>query len=100
MSEDKKQSEDNSYIDSKLSIIEQRLDILHQSIIDMNSAIDMLVRFSMTAKAFMELSILQGMIDPNELNNLASQYEKTYSDNLNIPETNTEYKSKFAKNIF
>jgi len=100
MSEDKKQSEDNSYIDSKFSIIEQRLDILHQSIIDMNSAIDILVRFSMTAKAFMELSILQGMIDPNELNNLASQYETTYSDNLNIPETDREYKSKFAKNIF
>lgn len=100
MSEDKKQSEDNSYIESKFSIIEQRLDILHQSVIDMNSAIDMLVRFSMTAKAFMELSILQGMIDPNELNNLASHYETTYNDNLNIPETDTEYKYKFAKNIF
>ncbi len=100
MSEDKKQSEENSYIDAKVSIIEQRLDILHQSILDMNSAVDMIVRFSITAKAFMELSILQGMIDPYELNNLASHYETTYSDNLNIPKTDKEYKSKFAKNIF
>lgn len=100
MSKDKKQSEDNIYIDAKFAIIEQRLDILHQSIIDMNKAVDMLVRFSMTAKAFMELSILQGMIDPDELNRLASQYETAYSDKLNIPKTDAEYKSKFESNIF
>ena len=100
MSDDKKLSTDNSYIDAKLSLIEERLDILHHSILDMNGAVDMIVRFSMTAKAFMELSIIQGMIDPNELNKLASQYETAYSDKLNIPETDKEYKSKFEKNIF
>jgi len=100
MSEEKKQKEDNSYIDTKFSIIEQRLDILHQSIIDMNSATDLLVRFSMMAKAFMELSISQGMIDPNELNKLASHYEAAYSANLNMPKTDGEYKSNFEKNIY
>lgn len=100
MSEDKRQSAEYSHIESKMSVIEQRLDIIHESIIDINSAIDMLVRFSMTAKAFMELSISQGIIDPNELKNLSANYENTYSDNLNIPQTESEYKSKFAKYIF
>lgn len=100
MSKDRKESDEYSSIDSKISVIEQRLDIIHESIIDMNSAIDMLVRFSMTAKAFMELSISQGIIDPNELNNLASHYEITYSDNLNIPQKDSEYMSKFAKYMF
>lgn len=100
MSEDKKQSSDNSHIDAKLSLIEERLDILHHSILDMNSAVDMIVRFSMTTKAFMELSILQGMIDPDELNKLATHYETTYSDKLTMPETDKEYKPKFEKHIF
>lgn len=100
MSEDKKQNDRNSYLESKISVIEQRLDIIHESIIDLNSAIDMLVRFSMTAKAFMELSISQGIIDPNELNNLASNYEINYSNKLNIPQSDTEYKSKFEKHLY
>ena len=66
----------------------------------MNNAIDMLVRFSMTAKAFMELSISQGMIDPDELNKLASKYETTYSDNLNIADIETEFISKFSRNLY
>ena len=100
MSDDKTVNEDIIFIKTKIAEFEQRLDILHESIRDMNSAIDMLVRFSMTAKAFMELSISQGIIDPNELNNLASQYEMTYSDNLNIPETDSAYKPKFTKNVY
>ena len=100
MSDDRIQNEDIIFIKTKISEFEQRLDILHESIRNMNSAIDMLVRFSMTAKAFIELSISQGMIDLNELNKLASQYETTYSDNLNIPEMDSEYKSKFSKNLY
>ncbi len=77
-------------VSKKLEEIEERLDIMHDSIREMNSAIDMLVRFCMTAKAFMELSITQGLIDPHELNRLASQYEETYSSNLNIPDRPVE----------
>lgn len=100
MSEEKLNKEDIQLILVKLSEVEQRIDILHESIKDTNSAIDMLVRFSMTAKAFMELSISHGIIDPNELNNLASQYETNYSDNLNMPNSEIEYRSKFEKNMF
>ena len=99
MSDDKKEREDYINLESKISIMEHRLDIIHQSIKDTNNAIDMVVRFSLTAKAFMELSISQGMIDPNELNKLASSYETTYSNNLNNPESDGEYKSKFLNNI-
>ena len=99
-SDDKIQNEDMIFIKAQVTEFEQRLDILHESIKDMNKAIDMLVRFSMTAKAFMELAISQGIIDPNELNNLASRYETNYSDNLSIPDTDTEYKPKFTNNLY
>ena len=100
MSKDSIKVDDLTLINTKFIEFEKRLDILHESIKEMNNAIDMLVRFSMTAKAFMELSISQGMIDPDELNKLASEYETTYSDNLNIPETETDFKSKFSRNLY
>ena len=68
----------------KLKEIEERLDIMHNSMKELNSAIDMVVRFSMTAKAFMELSISHGLLDPQELNSLASQYEESYKANFGI----------------
>ena len=91
---------DNSNLISKISEIEERLDIIHDGIRDMNSAIDMLVRFSITAKAFMELSISQGIIDPNELNKLASKYDSTYSSHLNIPESQIELEKRFENNLY
>lgn len=100
MSKDSIKIDDITLINTKLTEFDQRLDILHESIKEMNNAIDMLVRFSMTAKAFMELSISQGMIDPDELNKLATKYETTYSDNLNIPETETDFISKFSRNLY
>ena len=100
MSEDRMKIEDFTLINTKFIEFEKRLDLLHGSIKEMNNAIDILVRFSMTAKAFMELSISQGMIDPDELNKLASKYETTYSDNLNIPETETDFISKFSRNLY
>ena len=100
MSKDSIKIDDFTLINTKLSEFEQRMDILHESIRDMNSAIDMLVRFSMTAKAFIELSLSQGMINPDELNKLASKYEMTYSDNLNITKTESEFISKFSRNLY
>ena len=100
MSKDSIKVDDLTLINTKFIEFEKRLDILHESIKEMNNAIDMLVRFSMTAKAFMELSISQGMIDPDELNKLASKYERTYSDNLNIPKTETDFTSKFSRNLY
>ena len=100
MSKDSIKIDDFTLINTKFIEFEKRLDILHESITEMNSAIDLLVRFSMTAKAFMELSISQGMIDPDELNKLASKYEMVYSDNLNIPETETDFISKFSRNLY
>ena len=70
----------------KLKEIEERLDIMHNSMKELNSAIDMVVRFCMTAKAFMELSISHGLLDPQELNSLASQYEESYKANFGISE--------------
>jgi len=81
-------------INKKLDEIDGNLNILHESMKDLNSAVDMLVRFSMTAKAFMELSISQGIIDPYELNRIASQYEMSYSANLNIQKDSTKYSFK------
>ena len=72
-------------VSKKLEEMEERLDIMHNSMNELNSAIDMIVRFSMTAKAFMELSISHGLLDPQELNSLASQYEESYKANFNIP---------------
>ena len=100
MSKDRIKVDDLTLINTKFIEFEKRLDLLHESIKEMNNAIDMLVRFSMTAKAFMELSISQGMIDPDELNKLASKYETTYSDNLNIADTETEFISKFSRNLY
>ena len=74
-------------INKKLEEMEERLDIMHNSMNELNSAIDMIVRFSMTAKAFMELSISHGLLDPQELNSLASRYEESYKANFNIPES-------------
>ena len=71
----------------KLKEIEERLDIMHNSMKELNSAIDMVVRFSMTAKAFMELSISHGLLDPQELNSLASQYEESYKANFGISDS-------------
>ena len=70
-----------------LEEMEERLDIMHNSMNELNSAIDMIVRFSITAKAFMELSISHGLLDPQELNSLASQYEESYKANFNIPDS-------------
>ena len=81
-------------INQKLEDIDKHIDILHGSMKDLNGAVDMLVRFSMTSKAFMELSISQGIIDPYELNKLASQYEMSYSANLGVPNESTEYSFK------
>ena len=78
-------------ISQKLSEIDDRLNIMNESIKDLNGAVDMLVRFSMTAKAFMELSISQGIVDPYELNRIASTYEKAYSANLDTtPESSKD----------
>jgi len=76
-----------SAVSKKLEEMEERLDIMHNSMNELNSAIDMIVRFSMTAKAFMELSISHGLLDPQELNSLASQYEESYKANFDIPES-------------
>ena len=76
-------------VDRKLSELEERIDIIHDSLKDLNSAVDMLVRFSMTAKAFMELSISQGLVDPHELNSLASRYEKSYTETIEAPNTHS-----------
>ena len=100
MSEENIKKDEFALLNLKISEIEERLDILHEGIKDMNNAIDMLVRFSMTAKAFMELSISRGIIDPDELNKLASQYEMTYSDALTIPETKNDFMSKFTNNLY
>jgi len=78
-------------LNQKLSEIEQHLDVMHQSMNDLNGAVDMLVRFSMTAKAFMELSISQGLIDPYELNRIATIYEHSYSSNLEVMEESNKY---------
>lgn len=75
-----------SAVGIKLKEMEERLDIMHNSMKELNSAIDMVVRFSMTAKAFMELSISHGLLDPQELNSLASQYEESYKANFGISE--------------
>ncbi len=75
-----------SAVGIKLKEMEERLDIMHNSMKELNSAIDMVVRFSMTAKAFMELSISHGLLDPQELNSLASQYEESYKANFDISE--------------
>lgn len=100
MTKDRMKTDDFTLINTKFIEFEKRLDLLHGSIKEMNNAIDILVRFSMTAKAFMELSISKGMIDPDELNKLASKYETTYSDNLNIADTETEFISKFSRNLY
>lgn len=78
-------------INQKLEEIDGHLNILNESMKDLNGAVDMLVRFSMTAKAFMELSISQGIIDPYELNRIASKYEMSYSANLDLSKEGTEY---------
>ena len=87
MAKNTKSDEEISAVSKKLEEMEERLDILHNSMNELNSAIDMIVRFSMTAKAFMELSISHGLLDPQELNSLASQYEESYKANFDIPES-------------
>ena len=79
-----KNDEGISAVGIKLKEMEERLDIMHDSMKELNSAIDMVVRFSMTAKAFMELSISHGLLDPQELKSLASQYEESYKANFGI----------------
>ena len=96
MTNKKSVEEEKVAVSSKLNEIEERLDIMHNSFKELNSAIDMLVRFSMTAKAFMEISISQGLIDPHELNRLASTYEDSYAKSLNIGE-NIINTSNFSK---
>ena len=78
-------------VNNKLEEIEERLDLIHESIKELNGAVDMLVRFSMTTKAFMELSISQGLIDPHELNRIATHYIKSYSANLETADEGNEY---------
>jgi len=87
MAKSKKIDEGILAVSKKLEEMEERLDIMHNSMNELNSAIDMIVRFSMTAKAFMELSISHGLLDPQELNSLASQYEESYRANFDIPES-------------
>ena len=87
MAKNTKSDEEISAVSKKLEEMEERLDILHNSMNELNSEIDMIVRFSMTAKAFMELSISHGLLDPQELNSLASQYEESYKANFDIPES-------------
>ena len=87
MAKSKKIDEGILAVSKKLEEMEERLDIMHNSMNELNSAIDMIVRFSMTAKAFMELSISHGLLDPQELNSLASQYEESYKANFDIPES-------------
>jgi len=91
MSEKNNPEEGMELLNQKLSEIEQHLDVMHQSMQDLNGAVDMLVRFSMTAKAFMELSISQGLIDPYELNRIATIYEHSYSSNLEVSEESNKY---------
>lgn len=87
MAKSKKIDEGILAVSKKLEEMEERLDIMHNSMNELNSAIDMIVRFSMTAKAFMELSISHGLLDPQELNSLASQYEESYRANFDIPQS-------------
>ena len=87
MEKNKTMGKEISAVFKKLEEMEERLDIMHSSMNELNSAIDMIVRFSMTAKAFMELSISHGLLDPQELNSLASQYEESYRANFDIPES-------------
>ncbi len=94
MSEKKTTIEGIEALNHKLNEIEQHLDLVKESMRDLNGAVDMLVRFSMTAKAFMELSISQGLIDPYELNRIASIYEHTYSSNLAVPDESNKYTFK------
>jgi len=91
MSEEKSTIEGIEALNQKLNEIEQHLDLMKESMRDLNGAVDMLVRFSMTAKAFMELSISQGLIDPYELNRIASIYEHSYSANLKVPDESNKY---------
>lgn len=91
MSEKNDPKEGIEVLNQKLSEIEQQLNVIHESMRDLNGAVDMLVRFSMTAKAFMELSISQGLIDPYELNRIASIYEHSYSANLEVNEESNKY---------
>ena len=81
-------------LNQKLSEIEQHLELMQESMRDLTGAVDMLVRFSMTAKAFMELSISQGLIDPYELNRIASIYEHSYAANLEVREESNKYSFK------
>lgn len=91
MSEKNSQQQGIEAISRKLGEIEKRLDLMNESMRDLNGAVDMLVRFSMTTKAFMELSISQGLIDPYELNRIASNYELSYSANLKVPKESNKY---------
>ena len=91
MSEKNDPKEGIELLNQKLSEMEQQLNVIHESMRDLNGAVDMLVRFSMTAKAFMELSISQGLIDPYELNRIASIYEHSYSANLEVREESNKY---------
>lgn len=91
MSEKNNHEEGIELLNQKLSEIEQHLELMQESMRDLNGAVDMLVRFSMTAKAFMELSISQGLIDPYELNRIASIYEHSYSANLEVREESNKY---------
>jgi len=91
MSEKNSMGQGIAAANNKLEEIEERLDLIHESMKELNGAVDMLVRFSMTTKAFMELSISQGLIDPHELNRIASHYVKSYSANLETADESKEY---------
>ena len=82
MNKNKKNIEVSEILLQKMEELEERMDIIHGSIKELNSAIDMMVRFSMTSKAFMEIAIAQGLIDPQELNRIAAIYEDNYTANV------------------
>ncbi|MFQ6617562.1 MAG: hypothetical protein ACE5QV_02630 [Fidelibacterota bacterium] len=69
-------------MNEKFDVIEKRLDLIIKRLNSIEESIDSLVRFSITAKAFIEIALIQGIIDPGEVQELAKQYEKDYEDTV------------------
>ncbi len=96
MSENKNEIEVGAILLKKMEELEERMDIIHGSLKELNGAIDMLVRFSMTSKAFMEIAIAQGLIDPLELNRVAAIYEEGYSANIGTTDVSKSNMKSFG----
>ena len=85
----------------KLEELESRIDLLHESTEKVNEALDILIRFSMTSKAFMELAIGEGLVDPRDLGNLASIYERDYQNRIEgvQPSSDSSHMSELIRSL-